>query len=118
VFPEQAFDLARGDSGTAGDLGDIERLVQRGLHETDRLDEFGVIDAVAGVQLQPLMILPFADLRVNELFGDAEGEFRSGNLSYKVQHHVQRGRAAGACEDITIDNVEFLRDLQLRIFRA
>src|SRR5690242_211694 len=80
VITEQPLDLTDRDVGAARHFPQLHRLIERALHERDDLDELRVLDAVARVEVETLLLLLRAHLRVYELLGNTQGEPAAGQL--------------------------------------
>src|SRR6185312_12656040 len=118
VLAEQPLDLTDRDAGAARHFPQLHRLIERALHERDHLDELRILDAVARVQIETLLLLLRAHLRVDELLGNTQSEPAAGQLADEMHHHVERRGPAGAREHVAVDDEEILRDLEARVARA
>ncbi len=111
---EEAFDLAARQAGTLGDFEQRQGLGEIAFHQFDDRQHLGILDAEAGAQRQALTVMRVAHAVGQVLFADAVDEAFAEILADEVQHHVERGRAAGARIEIVVDLVEVGIDLGLR----
>ena len=114
IAPEQALDLAPRQARILGDLDQRQRLGDVGFHQLDDEEQLGVLQAEPGAERQPLAVGRRAHAVGQRLLADLRDDLLVEMLADQVQHHVERGGAAGAGVAIAVDLEEVGIDLRLR----
>ena len=107
-----------GQVGHPRDVRLRQRLFQIVLHRLHDGQKLGMADAEARAKLHPLAVGGLADAVMDELVGHFGGERRAMRLRDQVQHHVERGGAAGTGHPRAVDLEQIVRDVEFGEFLA
>ena len=113
LLAEQPLDLAPRQADRVGDLDQRQRLGEVRLHQLDDVEHLGVLHAEPGAQRQALAVGRAAHAVGQHLLADAVDEVVVEIVADQLQHHVERGGAAGAGVDVLVDLEEVGEDVGL-----
>ncbi len=111
---EQALQLARGQADRHGKLLATERVFDVQVHDADCIEDLGVRDTGARLDVMPLCRFAGAHVLVEGDLGDLVREIRAMLNRDQAQHHVERRHAAGAGDAVPVDGENVRRHLDVR----
>ena len=101
------------DEYILGQIRRADRILDVLLHHLDDLGELGMPDPDPRRDRQALRVLIGADRGIDELVGDGVGDLFAVILGDDLQHHVDRGGAAGGGHAVAIHDENRFRQLHL-----
>lgn len=111
IIAEQAFNLAPRQSRGRREVSHCERCGQVSLHQLDEFHDSGIEPAMLAQQREPLTFIACADTSSHGELPNIDRDRLSAMKFYKLDHHIECCRAAGAAPDAVVDFVDGRRRL-------